>query len=65
MVGGKTLSFLAYIIRTYPAVIRKHKPPIPTFVLQLMQNCPAEASSTRKVRPHLREWNVPGNATGH
>ena len=47
---AQTLSFLAYIIRTYPNVIRRHTPPIPTFVLQLMQNCSAEASSTRKVR---------------
>jgi hypothetical protein len=53
--GGQTLSFLAYIIRQYPNLIRgtaaaTPTPPIPWFVLQLMQNCPAEAASTRKVQ---------------
>jgi len=44
----KTVSFLAYIIRTHPNLIAAHKHNVPEYVIQLFQNCPSEAAATRK-----------------
>lgn len=44
----KTMSFLAYILRSYAALLRPHQSTIPEFVIRLMRDCPPEASATRK-----------------
>jgi transformation/transcription domain-associated protein len=44
----KTLSFLAYILRSYAPALKAYQDIIPSFIIQLLQNCPPEACSTRK-----------------
>ncbi|CAO3681372.1 unnamed protein product [Umbelopsis ramanniana] len=44
----KTMSFLAYILRSYAALLRPHQATIPEFVIRLLKDCPPEASATRK-----------------
>ncbi|KYR00111.1 protein kinase [Tieghemostelium lacteum] len=44
---AKTLSFLAYILRSYYEQIKTF-PDIPRYVIALLQNCPTHLSSTRK-----------------
>ncbi|RKP22048.1 hypothetical protein ROZALSC1DRAFT_26560 [Rozella allomycis CSF55] len=44
----KTMSFLAYILRSFASVLKPHQNAIPTFIIQLLQNCPPEASGIRK-----------------
>ncbi|OBZ88491.1 Transcription-associated protein 1 [Choanephora cucurbitarum] len=44
----KTMSFLAYILRSYTTLLRPYQNQIPDFVLRLLRECPAESSATRK-----------------
>ncbi|KAG2237337.1 hypothetical protein INT48_009070 [Thamnidium elegans] len=44
----KTMSFLAYILRSYTTLLRPYQHQIPDFVLRLLRECPAESSATRK-----------------
>ncbi|CAG8568194.1 3969_t:CDS:2, partial [Acaulospora colombiana] len=44
----KTMSFLAYILRVYTSASLRYKEMIPDFVIRLLQDCPPEASATRK-----------------
>ncbi|RUP49800.1 hypothetical protein BC936DRAFT_141434 [Jimgerdemannia flammicorona] len=44
----KTMSFLAYILRSYAFLLRPHQNQIPDFVIRLLRDCPPEASATRK-----------------
>ncbi|KAI7902282.1 uncharacterized protein BX663DRAFT_552217 [Cokeromyces recurvatus] len=44
----KTMSFLAYILRSYTAFLRPFQNQIPEFVLRLLRECPPESSATRK-----------------
>ncbi|KAI9356612.1 hypothetical protein BD770DRAFT_444067 [Pilaira anomala] len=44
----KTMSFLAYILRSYTSALRPFQNQIPDFVLRLLRECPPESSATRK-----------------
>jgi transformation/transcription domain-associated protein len=44
----KTMSFLAYILRSYTNLLRPYHDQIPEFVLRLLRECPPESSATRK-----------------
>ncbi|CAO3644378.1 unnamed protein product [Mucor hiemalis] len=44
----KTMSFLAYILRSYTTALRPFQNQIPDFVLRLLRECPPESSATRK-----------------
>lgn len=44
----KTMSFLAYILRSYTTLLRPYQHQIPDFVLRLLRECSAESSATRK-----------------
>ncbi|OAD77362.1 hypothetical protein PHYBLDRAFT_36397 [Phycomyces blakesleeanus NRRL 1555(-)] len=44
----KTMSFLAYILRSYTPLLRPYQNQIPDFVLRLLRECPPESSGTRK-----------------
>ncbi|KAI7863236.1 hypothetical protein BDF14DRAFT_1989138 [Spinellus fusiger] len=44
----KTMSFLAYILRSYTTLLRPYQNQIPDFVLRLLRECPPESSGTRK-----------------
>ncbi|CAG8494689.1 11619_t:CDS:10, partial [Ambispora leptoticha] len=44
----KTMSFLAYVLRAYTDALKKYQEMIPDFVIRLLQDCPPEASATRK-----------------
>ncbi|KAI8983535.1 hypothetical protein BDB01DRAFT_850672 [Pilobolus umbonatus] len=44
----KTMSFLAYILRSYTPLLKPYQSQIPDFVLRLLRECPAESSATRK-----------------
>ncbi|CAI2169805.1 6786_t:CDS:10 [Funneliformis geosporum] len=44
----KTMSFLAYVLRAYKEKLSKFQDLIPDFVIRLLQDCPPEASATRK-----------------
>ncbi|CAO3646140.1 unnamed protein product [Cunninghamella echinulata] len=44
----KTMSFLAYILRSYTTLLRQYQNQIPDFVLRLLRECPPESSATRK-----------------
>ncbi|CAG8494359.1 1120_t:CDS:10, partial [Paraglomus occultum] len=44
----QTLSFLAYILRGCERELEQYSEDIPEFVIRLLQNCPPEASGTRK-----------------
>ncbi|KAG0164843.1 hypothetical protein DFQ30_009322 [Apophysomyces sp. BC1015] len=44
----KTMSFLAYILRSYTQLLRAYQDQIPDFVLRLLRECPPESSATRK-----------------
>ncbi|KAI8099099.1 uncharacterized protein BX664DRAFT_310101 [Halteromyces radiatus] len=44
----KTMSFLAYILRSYTTLLRPYQTQIPDFVLRLLRECPPESSATRK-----------------
>ncbi|KAI8979847.1 hypothetical protein BDF20DRAFT_535994 [Mycotypha africana] len=44
----KTMSFLAFILRSYTAVLRPFQNQIPNIVLRLLCECPPESSATRK-----------------
>ncbi|KAI8989366.1 hypothetical protein BDB01DRAFT_537511 [Pilobolus umbonatus] len=44
----KTMSFLAYILRSYTNVLKPFQNRIPEFVLRLLRECPPESSATRK-----------------
>lgn len=48
MLQVKALSFLAYVARVYPALIRPHQSLIPGCVIQLYRNCPPESVFIRK-----------------
>lgn len=43
------MSFLAYFLRAYPESLSEYQNRIPDFVIRLLQDCPPEASATRKV----------------
>lgn len=45
----KTVSFFAYILKSYMAVFKPHSQAIADCVVGLMKDCPPEASATRKV----------------
>ncbi|CAG8494971.1 1279_t:CDS:10 [Ambispora gerdemannii] len=44
----KTMSFLAYVLRAYTTALKTYQDKIPDFVIRLLQDCPPEASATRK-----------------
>ncbi|KAG2212646.1 hypothetical protein INT47_000623 [Mucor saturninus] len=44
----KTMSFLAYILRSYANALRPFQNQIPDFVLRLLRECPPESTATRK-----------------
>ncbi|CAO3646013.1 unnamed protein product [Mucor fragilis] len=44
----KTMSFLAYILRSYATLLRSFQSQIPDVVLRLLRECPPESSGTRK-----------------
>ncbi|CAG8506762.1 53_t:CDS:10, partial [Cetraspora pellucida] len=44
----KTMSFLAYVLRAYTNALQEYQSMIPDFVIRLLQDCPPEASATRK-----------------
>ncbi|KAG1115350.1 hypothetical protein G6F42_013958 [Rhizopus arrhizus] len=44
----KTMSFLAYILRSYATLLRSFQNQIPDVVLRLLRECPPESSGTRK-----------------
>ncbi|KAI8368238.1 uncharacterized protein BYT42DRAFT_123486 [Radiomyces spectabilis] len=44
----KTMSFLAYILRSYTALLRPYQNQIPDFVIRLLRDCPPESTATRK-----------------
>ncbi|KAG1055750.1 hypothetical protein G6F43_002312 [Rhizopus delemar] len=44
----KTMSFLAYILRSYTALLRPFQNQIPDFALRLLRECPPESTATRK-----------------
>ncbi|CAG8541435.1 8605_t:CDS:10, partial [Gigaspora rosea] len=44
----KTMSFLAYVLRAYTTALQEYQSMIPDFVIRLLQDCPPEASATRK-----------------
>ena len=44
------MSFLAYFLRAYPDSLIEYRDRIPDFVIRLLQDCPPEASATRKVK---------------
>ena len=51
------MSFLAYFLRAYPDSLSEYQDRIPDFVIRLLQDCPPEASATRKVvisRDHIK-----------
>lgn len=44
----KTMSFVAYSLRHFAAVVAQYKPLIPDFIVRLLQDCPCELSPARK-----------------
>jgi transformation/transcription domain-associated protein len=42
------MSFLAYILRSYTALLRPFQNQIPDFALRLLRECPPESTATRK-----------------
>ncbi len=44
------MSFLAYVLRAYKDRLSEYQEMIPDFVIRLLQDCPPEASATRKVK---------------
>lgn len=44
----KTMSFLAYILRSYTSLLKPFQQQIPDFILRLLRECPPESSATRK-----------------
>ncbi|OZJ06116.1 hypothetical protein BZG36_01053 [Bifiguratus adelaidae] len=44
----KTMSFLAYILKSYQPLLRPHQNDIPEIVIRLLRDCPPEACATRK-----------------
>ncbi|CAG8473496.1 8844_t:CDS:10, partial [Racocetra fulgida] len=45
---AQTMSFLAYVLRAYTHALQEYQSMIPDFVIRLLQDCPPEASATRK-----------------
>lgn len=48
--GFKTMSFLAYVLRTATEDIRKHAETMAGASIRLLRDCPPEAVASRKVR---------------
>ena len=46
----KVLSFLAYVSRSFASALRPFQASIPLFVIDILNNCPPESASARKVR---------------
>lgn len=46
----KVLSFLAYVSRSFSSALRPFQASIPLFVIDILNNCPPESASARKVR---------------
>ena len=46
----KTMSFVAYFIRTHMAALAQYRSPLPDLVVRLLKDCPSECASHRKVR---------------
>eukprot|EP00029_Vermamoeba_vermiformis_P012962 TRINITY_DN7900_c0_g1_i1.p1 TRINITY_DN7900_c0_g1~~TRINITY_DN7900_c0_g1_i1.p1 ORF type:complete len:1064 (-),score=245.62 TRINITY_DN7900_c0_g1_i1:111-3281(-) len=44
----KTLSFLAYMLRSFAESFRNYEEQVPRSVIQLLRNCPPELASTRR-----------------
>lgn len=44
----KTMSFLAYALRSFPSALKQYNSLIPDFVVRLLQDCPCELSAARK-----------------
>eukprot|EP01098_Paradermamoeba_levis_P000327 TRINITY_DN10338_c0_g1_i1.p1 TRINITY_DN10338_c0_g1~~TRINITY_DN10338_c0_g1_i1.p1 ORF type:complete len:295 (+),score=52.77 TRINITY_DN10338_c0_g1_i1:321-1205(+) len=44
----KTLSFLAYLLRSWAELLKPYQETIPKFLIQLLLNCPSESAATRK-----------------
>lgn len=44
----KTMSFLAYILKSYSQLLRPYQQQIPDFALRLLRECPPESTATRK-----------------
>ncbi|TPX51638.1 hypothetical protein SeMB42_g00090 [Synchytrium endobioticum] len=44
----KTISFIAYILRSFISILREHQIAIAASVVGLLQDCPPDASATRK-----------------
>eukprot|EP00122_Pirum_gemmata_P020293 Pgem_evm1s18976 len=44
----KTLSFLAYILRSFKGALLPYKEQLPGFVIHLFNTCPSESASIRK-----------------
>lgn len=42
------MSFVAYILRGSAQLLRAYQSTIPQSIMQLLQNCPSEATATRK-----------------
>lgn len=45
----KVLSFLAYVSRSFSSALKPFQSAIPTFVIDILKNCPPESASARKV----------------
>jgi transformation/transcription domain-associated protein len=45
----KLLSFLAYVSRSFAVALKPNQAAIPHFVIDILQNCPPESASARKV----------------
>lgn len=54
----QTMSFLAYILRSYTQVLKPYQSQIPDFVLRLLRECPPESSSTRKVSHDIYRYET-------
>lgn len=47
------MSFLAYVLRGANDSLRAYQDQIPRAIVRMLQDCPPEAASTRKVRFHI------------
>jgi transformation/transcription domain-associated protein len=46
---AQTMSFLAYVLRGANDSLRAYQDQIPRAIVRMLQDCPPEAASTRKV----------------
>lgn len=49
----KVLSFLAYVSRSFSSALKPFQALIPLFVIDILNNCPPESASARKVKPFV------------